>query len=83
MRRIRASALAAHQTERALGDAYTDALTGLYNRRYLDEDLLRRVARRGRESARSPSQWPCSMSITSSASTTPGVTRPATVCCAP
>ncbi len=47
MRRIRASALAANQVERALGDAYTDALTGLYNRRYLDEDLLRRVSRAG------------------------------------
>ena len=45
MRRIRASALAADQVERALGDAFTDALTGLYNRRYLDEDLARRVAK--------------------------------------
>ncbi len=47
MRRIRASALAADQVEKALGDAYTDALTGLYNRRYLDEDLVRRVAKAG------------------------------------
>ena len=47
MRRIRASALAAIQVERALGNAYTDALTGVYNRRYLDEDLVRRVAEAG------------------------------------
>lgn len=43
MRRSRASRLAVRQAERARGDAHTDPLTGLYNRRFLDEDLRRRV----------------------------------------
>ena len=43
LRRLSAAVLAASQVERAMGDAYTDPLTGLYNRRYLDADLRRRV----------------------------------------
>jgi len=47
LRRLSAAVLAASQVERAIGDAYTDPLTGLYNRRYLDADLERRVGAAG------------------------------------
>ncbi len=52
--------------------SHRDPLTTLYNRRYVDEDLDRRLA----DGAPSPSPW--STSTTSSASTTPAPTRPVT-----
>ena len=58
-----------------------DPLTGLYNRRYVDEQLPRLLgapARRPRSS-----RSPCWTSTTSSASTTPARTRSATRSCAP
>ncbi len=56
-----------------------DALTGLFNRRYLEDALAREVGTRAPERGRrSPSS--CSISIISSVSTTPTAMRAATRC---
>ena len=61
--------------------ARTDSLTGVFNRRHLNEQLAAALA--GRPRAAAPRRCCCSTSTTSSASTTPTATPPVTPCWLP
>ncbi|WP_341649298.1 hypothetical protein [Thauera humireducens] len=73
-----------HDLEAALASirtlSTTDTLTGCFNRRLFDERIADEVERADRYGRPCPSCSP--MRTTSSASTTPGATTPATRCCA-
>ena len=60
-------------------DSMLDPLTKIFNRKSFDERMLTAFAEARNTASRSASS--CSTSITSSASTIPGATRPATRCC--
>ena len=72
---------ARRQTRRYRELSLRDPLTGLYNRRFVDEQLPGLLERAAPPPSPSPS--PSWTSTTSSGSTTPAPTRSATGCCAP